>query len=261
MNASQNKTVVKSMQILNIFINHEKLSLQEIVNISGLPKTSAHRMLQSLEEMGFLSKDKEGKYELGLIFLQFGHLVAERLDIRKIALPAMQRLKEEMGEAVNLVIRDGNEAIYIEKVDTAERVRVYTQIGRRAPLYGGACPRILLAHLPNKQQVEYLDNIKLIPYAANTITDKQVLQRVLMECREKGYSVSHSELENYSSAVGAPIFDHTGNIAAGISVVGPEARFQEENYLQRCIDMVIDAAKEISSKLGWIMNGERGRLY
>jgi DNA-binding IclR family transcriptional regulator len=81
MNASQNKTVVKSMQILNIFINHEKLSLQEIVNISGLPKTSAHRMLQSLEEMGFLSKDKEGKYELGLIFLQFGHLVAERLDI------------------------------------------------------------------------------------------------------------------------------------------------------------------------------------
>ncbi|WP_163102059.1 IclR family transcriptional regulator [Peribacillus alkalitolerans] len=243
------------MQILNLFIDHAKLSLPEIVKISGLPKTSAHRMLQSLDEMGFLSKDIEGRYELGLIFLQFGHLVSERLDIRNIALPIMRSLKDELGEAVNLVVLDGDEALYIEKVDTTERVRVYTQIGRRAPLYGGACPRILLAHMTIKQQEEYLEKVELIPYAANTITDKQVLHKVLVECKEKGYSISHSELENYSSAVGAPIFDHTGTIVAGISVVGPEYRFHEEKQLQRYIDRVKDAAKEISYQLGWNMNG------
>lgn len=258
MHQNQNKTVVKSMQILNLFIDHERLSLQEIVLETNLPKTSAHRMVLSLEEMGFLSKDEQGKYGLGLLFLQFGHLVAERLDIRKVALPVMQRLKEELGEAVNLVVRDGDEAIYIEKVDTSERVRVYTQIGRRAPLYGGACPRILLAHLPEEKQNRYVDKVEIVPYAMNTIVDKEELRRVLQECRDQGYSVSHSELENYSSAAGAPIFNHMGELVAGLSVVGPEVRFQDYEHLQKCIEKVKEAAYEISTALGYKAGDDKG---
>ena len=82
-----NKTVVKSMQILTLFLKHSKLTFNEMIELTSLPKTSLHRMIISLEEMGFLTKDDEGYYSLGLIFLQFGQRVAESLDIREIALP------------------------------------------------------------------------------------------------------------------------------------------------------------------------------
>ena len=86
-----------------------------MMEYSGVPKTSLHRMVGSLEEMGFLTKDEQGYYSLGLLFLQFGQLVANRLDIRNIAKPVMETLRDEVEEAVNLIVRDGDEAMYIEK--------------------------------------------------------------------------------------------------------------------------------------------------
>ncbi|OMP68103.1 IclR family transcriptional regulator [Domibacillus epiphyticus] len=245
-----NKTVLKSMEILRLFFNEEKLTLLQIMEKTELPKTSAYRMAESLLELGFLEKDKEGAYRLGLIFLTLGNLVAERLDVRTIALPYMKKLRKETGEAVNLVIRDGDEAVYIEKVDTQERVRVYTQIGRRAPLYGGACPRILLSFTEHEERERLIDSFKIVPYAKGTPNDKNDLRRLIEETREAGWSVSHSELENHSSAIAAPIFNHKGDVVAGISLVGPEVRFRDEVHVQAMIEKLTGAAFHISTKLG-----------
>lgn len=245
----KNKTVVKSMELLNLFLTNERLTLNDMVQLSGLPKTSVFRMAGSLEDMGFLTKDGEGRFSLGLLFLQFGQLVAERLDIRSIALPVMRDLRDEIGEAVNLIIRDGDEAIYIEKVDTTQPVRVYTQIGRRAPMYAGACPRILLAFLPEHEQDEYFAKTELVPIGSGTILDRERLKAVVKESAITGYSVSYSELEDNSAAVAAPIFNHLGQAMAGLSIAGPEARFTEE-HLPTLIDKVKYAANEVSKRLG-----------
>lgn len=246
----KNKTIVKSMEILNLFLTHDRLNLQEIAELTKIPKTSAHRMIGSLKEMGFLTKDEEGKYSLGLLFLHFGQLVAERLDIRHKALPVMRELRDEVGEAVNLIVRDGNEAMYIEKVDTPQPVRVYTAIGRKAPMYAGACARILLAFLPEYERDRYLDEVELKQIASKTVTDPEQLQKVLLEAKKKGYTISHSELYDHTSAIGAPIFNHIGHLVAGISIVGPESRFQKDR-LPILIKKVKDAANNISFKLGW----------
>ncbi|MEW9671873.1 IclR family transcriptional regulator [Ammoniphilus sp. 3BR4] len=248
---SKNKTVVKSMCLLNLFITHAKLNLNEMVELSGVPKTSVYRMIGSLEDMGFLTKDEEGKYSLGLLFLQFGQLVAERLDIRQIALPIMQNLRDDVGEAVNLIVKDGKESIYIEKLDTNHPVRLYTKIGRRAPLYAGACSRILLAYLSDDEREQYLNEIELHPIGLGTITDREKLRLALELSRKEGYSVSHSELENYTSAVAAPIFNHMGQMVAGLSVAGPDVRFQDER-LPELIKKVKEAANQISEKLGFM---------
>lgn len=249
---SKNKTVVKSMDILNLFLTHSKLSFNEIVQISGIPKTSVYRMVMSLEEMGLLDKGEDGKYSLGLIFLQFGHLVAERLDIRQVALPIMQKLHHETGEAVNLIVQDGKEAIYIEKLDTKQPVRLYTAIGRRSPLYAGACSRVILAYLPYGEREEYLEQIELKPIASGTIIDKEKLRLSLEEAQKTGYTVSYSELENYSAAVAAPIFNYQGQIIAGISIAGLEVNYQQDR-LPQLAERVKDAAKEISRKFGYIL--------
>lgn len=247
---NKNKTVVKSMDLLNLFRSYPKLSLSEMVQLSGIPKTSVHRMVSSLEDMGFLKKEENNKYSLGFLFLEFGQLVKERIDIRKIALPIMYSLREEAGEAVNLVIKEGNEAIYIEKLETLQPVRVYTKIGRRAPLYGGACPRILLAFLPEIEIEQYLKQTELKQVAMQTIMDKDYLLQVLAESKKNRYAVSHSELQDYSSAVAAPIFDSLNQVVAGISLVGPSMRFQEE-HLSKLVELVKNGGNEISYKLGW----------
>lgn len=246
----KNKTVVKSMDILNLFLTHPKLNFNEIVQFSGMPKTSVYRMVMSLEEMGLLDKDEDGKYSLGLLFLQFGHLVAERLDIRQIALPVMKKLHDNVGESVNLVIQDGREAIYIEKLDTKQHVKHYTAIGQRAPLYAGACSRIILAFLPHNEREQYLDQIELKPITSRTIVDKEELRLILEESQKKGYAVSHSELENHISAVAAPIFNYKGSIIASISIAGLGWNYQKE-MLPSMIEKVKSAAIEISKKFGY----------
>lgn len=248
-----NKTVVKTMEMLKLFIDRERLTLQEMVELLRMPKTSVYRMAQSLVKLGFLQKTDD-YYQLGLAFLSFGMLVAERLDLRKIALPIMKRLKEDTKEAVNLVIRDGDEAIYIEKVDTSEPVRVYTKVGRRAPLYAGACPRVLLTFMEREEQQRYIDNVKMVKIAKNTIVRRDILRDIIEKDRKRQYTVSYSELEDYSAAVAVPIFNHEGKVVAGLSVAGPEHRFSPE-AVERMVPMLQQAAWQISEQLGFSRKG------
>ncbi|MCM2535915.1 IclR family transcriptional regulator [Neobacillus pocheonensis] len=247
---NKNITVVKSMDVLNLFLHHSELTLNEMVDLLGVPKTSVHRMVGSFETMGFLQKNNEGKYLLGLQFLQFGQLAADRLDIRQLALPIMKELRDTAKEAVNLIIKDGNDAIYIEKLDTPHPVRLYTKIGRRAPLYAGACSRIILAFLKEEEQEHYLQETELAAIGTGTITDKERMRQVLAEAREFGYTISYSELENDTVSIAAPIFDHTGRLAAGLSIAGPDSRFGTDR-LPVLIDLIMNAAKEISARLGY----------
>lgn len=250
---SKNKTVVRSMEILNLFINHAKLSFNEIIELSGIPKTSVYRMLQSLEEMSLIEKDSHNKYSLGILFLRFGHLVSERIDIRQVALPTMEKLHSEFGEAINLIIRDGDEAVYIEKIQSIQPVRLYTTIGRRSPLYAGACARAILSFLPAQEREDYLKRAELIPYAKGTITNMDQLRHTISDARNLGYTVSYSELEDFTAAVAAPIFDHKGDVVAGISIAGIETNYKKED-LERFTESLKIASEELSLKLGYVSN-------
>lgn len=238
------------MDILNLFIDHTELSFQEVIDLSGIPKTTAFRMLKSLEEMEFLEKGTDAKYRLGILFLKFGHLVSMRLDVRKIAYPIMNTLHNETKEAINLIVRDGNETIYIEKIDTKQKVRLYTAIGRKSPLYAGACPRAILSFLPEAEIKEYFDSVELESFAKGTITDKEKLYETIVQARKSGYTISHSELEDYTSAVAAPIFDHKGEVIAAMSIAGLET-----NYLGDHVDGFVEKLKQattaISNQLGY----------
>ena len=249
-NKNKNKTVIRSMDLLNLFLVHTKLSVNDMIRLSGIPKSSVHRMIASLADMGLLHKDQDGQYELGLLFLQFGNLVAERLDIRHVAAAEMQRLRDEIGEAVHLAVRDGDSSMYIEKLDTDHPVRLFTKIGRRAPLYAGASSRILLAFMPEEEREEYLSEVELKPIGPGTIVSLAKLRETLAASRESGCSFSISELENYTAELCAPIFDHTGRMAAGLSIAGPEGRFGEDRRPE-LIRKVKQAAHEISLKLGY----------
>lgn len=247
----KNKTVVRSMDVLNLFLEHQELTFQEIIELSMIPKTSVYRMLLTLEEMGFVEKGSDSKYRLGLLFLTYGNLVASRLNLRQIAYNIMQVLHKELKEAINLIIRQGDETIYIEKVDVYQKVRLYTAIGRKSPLYAGACARVILSFLPDQEIETYLNQVELEKIATGTITTKEGLLKTINDTRVKGYTISHSELEDYTSAIAAPIFDFKGEVIGGLSIAGIEANYQNDN-IAFYANKVMNAADEISRKLGYI---------
>ncbi|CAI8863054.1 HTH-type transcriptional regulator KipR [Brevibacillus sp. IT-7CA2] len=248
-----NRSVLKTLEFLEYFIQNSELSLAELVELSDMPKSTVFRILQTLEMRGFVSKTtthNPPKYQLGLKLLEFGNIVAQRLEIRKIALPYMQQLRDTVDEAVNLIIRDQDVGVYIEKVDTRQYVRVYTQVGRKSPLYAGACPRILLSFLPDHEIEELLNRVDMKKISPDTNIDKDLLWQWIHDARENGYTVSYGELEPDSAAIAVPIRDFTGQVIAGLSLAGATSRFQLDR-LGYLVQETKAVANEIMSKLGY----------
>ncbi|MBF4500888.1 IclR family transcriptional regulator [Savagea sp. SN6] len=248
--SQKNKTVVRSMDILELFYDHPALTFQEMIDISQIPKSSVYRMIRSLEDIGFLEKGDDAKYRLGTLFLKFGHLVSSRIDLRQIAYPHMDALHERFHEAVNLTVREKDEAVYIEKIDQYQRVKLYTAIGRRSPLYAGACPRAILSFLNEQELRDYLERTALHPMALKTMTDETTIRYAVLQARRDGYTVSYSELEDHTAAVGAPIFDYRGEVIGALSMAGLEANYTEE--IVRTYGVAVkEAALQISEKMGY----------
>ncbi|WP_019155934.1 IclR family transcriptional regulator [Robertmurraya massiliosenegalensis] len=245
-----NKTIIKSMDILNLFTKYPKLSLNEMVELSGKPKTSIHRVVKTFEEIGFFEQDEEGSYQLGLLFLKYGQLVLERLDLHKVAYPFMKSLYEQTGENIILTIRDGDESINIASIESDQPVKIRSKIGERTPLYAGAPSRIILAFLDDVEIKEYIARTSLRKLADDTITDQNELLRSLDDAREKGYCYSLSEIQNLGVGIAAPIFNHNGKIIAGLSIAGLHTHFTDEKT-PMVIEKVKETAKELSVKLGY----------
>jgi len=245
-----NKTIIKSMDILNLFTKYPKLSLNEMVELSGKPKTSIHRVVKTFEEIGFFEQDEHGQYQLGLLFLKYGQLVLERIDIHQIALPFMKSLYEQIGENIILTVREGDETINIASIESDQPVKIRSKIGERTPLYAGAPSRIILAFLDKDEIKEYLARTPLQKLADDTITDQDELLHSLEEAREKGYCYSLSEIQNLGVGIAAPIFNHKGKIIAGLSVAGIHTHFTDENTTM-VIEKVKETAEELSAKLGY----------
>ncbi|EEL45017.1 Transcriptional regulator (IclR family) [Bacillus cereus Rock3-42] len=163
----------------------------------------------------------------------------------------MKELRDNLGQAVNLIIQDGNDAIYVEKMEGVQPVRVYTAVGRRAPLYAGACPRILLSYFTEEEKQKYVEETDFKQFADGTIVDKKQLLEVLQMAKKEGHTISYSELENHTAAIAAPIFASDGTVVAGISISGLAIEYSESN-IPYFIAKVKETANRISKELGFL---------
>lgn len=251
-----NQSVIKALRLLDLFSESElELTLNEIAERAGMPKPTVFRLLSSLERMGFLSKSKNSthdvRYQLGLKLLELGGLVADSLELRKSSLPHMQLLQSEINEAVHLVIRDGDEAIYIEKVESNRALRLYTRVGRRSALYLGSGPQLLLAYMPDKEREEIIDKMQFHRVAENTIMNKEDLREKINNIQDQGYSFSNGEQDSETIGISYPIYDRTGQVIAALNVSGPTTRLQGK-YKESVQIKTKETAVKISNDLGFI---------
>lgn len=250
-----NNSLDKALKLLTYFTSDRYvIGLSELSRLSGIPKATVYRLISTLKDHGFINKvsilGKDNQYKLGLRFLEYGKLVSEELEIRKIALPYMELLRNKVNECVQLIIKENDEAVYIEKLECSNNIRLYTRTGRRAPLHGGACPRAILTFLPDEEIDRILDIETLAKITVSTIADKDKLLEMIAKDRQRGYTISYGELELETVAIGAPIFDYTDSVVASISVAGPDSRFTEKE-IPYLVDELLKTTKEISKALGY----------
>ncbi|MFC7392778.1 IclR family transcriptional regulator [Scopulibacillus cellulosilyticus] len=255
-----NQSVLKALDILDLFIGQHDLSLSDISKKLDMPKPTAYRLISALESRGVLSKQKHSehdiRYTLGLKLLELGNIVSEELETRKIAYPYMESLCKKTNEVVHLVIIDQFEGVYIEKVESNQTLRLHTRVGKRSPLHVGSGPKLLLAYQDQAFIDAYLETSHFSevtePFSMTTKTEiKKELEDILLN----GYAVSHGEQDAETIGISYPVRDHTGQVCASLAVSGPTIRFFGERG-QRIQEETKKTAEAISQALGFKIKGD-----
>jgi DNA-binding IclR family transcriptional regulator len=222
----------------------------------GMTKNHVFRVLKTLEAHGFVRR-VDDRYRVGMRALEIGQLALKHMDLVRVARPFVQSLHGRTGETVHLAVLDGEEAVCVDRMESLHPVRLSAEIGKRFPLHAGACPKVLLAYLPEAHQRRILER-QLPAFTEYTITDRIALARELDEIRSEGYGVGDQDLDLGAAAVAAPIRDHTGQVVSAISVAGPLSRVGGclRTELRR---EVVAAADDISLGLGFSRKGPVNR--
>lgn len=224
----------------------EPVSLKVLAAETGLHSSTAHRILDAMLSNGFVERDASGKYQLGNKLLRLGSRVRAQSDVRQIAQPIMARLRDELGESINLTIREGDEVVYIEKATPNRMMHVQQLVGSRAPLHVTAVGKLMLAMGGDDECRDYATRTNLPAYTRNTINDLPKLLQEAAKLREQGHAFDNEEAEIGVGCIGTLIYDANDNIVAGLSVSAPIERRRRE-----WVEKVMQAAHEISEQLGY----------
>lgn len=253
----QIRSVAKALIIINILAESKRaMSLAEIAAKMDMAKSTIHGLLSTLRDYGYIEQsDFDGNYRLGIILFEIGSKVAENWDVRKVAAPYIQKLVEETGETVHLVVLDKGEVLYIDKHESTQSLRIVSEIGSRLPAHCTGVGKALLAFLTLTEVKRIIASKGLKRYTPNTITDPEKLAMELEQIRKQGYAEDNEEIMESLRCVAAPIWDHNGKACAAISISGPLARMGRER-MQLLTEHIVQTAMDISISLGYhLKNG------
>jgi DNA-binding IclR family transcriptional regulator len=244
------QTVLKALDTLECLADaDESLTAHQVAREIGLSRTTAYRLLSTLATRGYVASDNNGRYQLGLNLLHLSRTLLDHLELPALAKPILREASRLSNETIFLGIRDGTEALYIDKVESHQPVRLCSIAGTRNPLYSTSLGKAILAFLPKEEYIRLIDALILTERTINTITDRAILAEQLRLVRDRGYAIDDIENEEGVRCVGAPIFDHERCVVAGISIAGPAYRLSLDRLMQ-LVPVVMSAANAISAKLG-----------
>lgn len=245
------KALVKGLQVLNVLAGYPVgLTLRELEEVTGIPKPTVHRLVSALADAGFARFDAErGRYRVARGVLTLAGAFLEGVDVREACLPSLRSLAKDCGETCHLGVRDGTRIVYIDKCEADWPVRMYSRIGATNPLYCTALGKAVLAW-SDESLFEAVVEAGLEQRTPATISRSGALREELRACRERGWAVDDVENEAGIRCVAAPVFTWEGEVAAALSVAGPESRMTDE-AVDRFGPMARDAARAASVQLGW----------
>lgn len=245
------RSIDRAIDILeSVAARNGALTVDQIVASTGLPKTTAFRVLATLTARRLLERDEQTQtYRLGLLALVVGARAMGDLDLRRSARPHLERLVADTGETVHLSILSDDKALCIDKLDASRSMRMASFVGFLDPLHCSGVGKTLLAFQDEPARQQLLARLQLEPHTPHTITDRAGLVAQIGEIRARGYAIDDEEIELGLRCVAAPIRDHSGTVIAAVSISGPTTRVTEAN-LPDLAKAVGGCARAISRELG-----------
>ena len=226
-------------------------SLTQIAESVHMSKTTVHRLLTTLENKRFINRDKAtGLYRLGLRFIEMASLVMQDVDLHRWAHPYLQQLSAEYGETVDLSILEGSHVMYLEVIESPQRVKLAAAVGQRLPAFFTASGKALLAFLPEDQIRKILQE-NLSGHNAPLKLSIPEMIADLGKTAERGYAISEQEYEQDINAVAAPLFDADHHPIASIAIVGPSFRLSKDR-LPELGESIKRMTQTISQEIGLV---------
>lgn len=239
-------SIDKALTVLEALAAHSRVT--DIAADTGLPKSTVHRILQSLLGWGFARADGNGGYLPGPRILTLAGRVMGRFDPAQHASIALRELRDRTGLAVHFAIRSGDEAVYVDKLEGRRPYQMRSRIGMSVPLHTTAIGKAVLSQLSEDEITKIVQRSGMNPVTRRSITELPLLLRQLAEAAERGYAIDDGENDPGISCIGAAVFDHTGTVTGGVSISALAFEFDFDD--QELSAAVIAAARDVSLALG-----------
>jgi len=244
------QSIARAFKILEQFdLQHGERSLTELSELTGLPVSTVHRFLSTLEELGYIRQNKEnGHYRLGLKAFVLGSRVKTLEELRSVAGPYLKELFMKYDETTHLVVEQDRKVLCVEKFTPQHHLNYTPGVGETHKLHATSCGKCILAfYYDDRELKEFLDSGSLTPLTRYTITSKQRLLEEIKRVREQGYATDQQESEIGLYCFGAPVFGISGKCVAAISVSIPQPRLPQDR--EQLIADVKKTAAAISEAL------------
>ncbi len=224
-------------------------TISSISKALNIPKSTVFRILNTLDHYGYITQqDNSGLFTLGPRILSLSNSVHKNMNIIRIAIPFMTDLKNKTGETTKLSIYKNLETIVIAKVESNSDMHATTKIGSRFPLHAGAASKVLLSYAPETDLHLFLQE-PLLQYTPHTITDPARLHQELHLVRQKGFAEDNEERFEGIKAIACPVFDHTDEVIAAVSIPYLATRSNEKKKKDMLMHL-FSCARSISEAMG-----------
>jgi DNA-binding IclR family transcriptional regulator len=251
------QVIDRAAALLNAIADYpEAVSLKLLAADTGLHPSTAHRILAALAEAALVERDGVGRYLLGRQLLHLAARVKRGIDIRQEAMDIMEGLRDQIGETVNLTVREGDEVIYVERVISKRMMRVEQVIGSRAPLHVTAVGKLMLAELGETFIRAFAQRTSLPVYTRHTIASLPALMDAAHLAGEAGFAFDNEEAEEGVGCIGVLVRDNSGQMAAGLSISAPIERRRDE-----WVPLLQEAGRKLSERLGYGGSERGGMLF
>jgi IclR family transcriptional regulator, acetate operon repressor len=247
----QVQSLTRGLSLLEALATAESgLSLTDLARKVELAPSTAHRLLATLEKMGYVYQGGDlARWYVGLHAFTVGSSFLANRDFVAQSHPYLRRLMEQSGETANLGILDGTEAVFIDQVQCREMMRTIVKLGSRVPLHASGVGKAIFASLPD-EQIDAIVKVKGLPrITANTITSPEIMWASIRVIRQRGYSFDDEEHLPGTRCVASPIYDEHAETLGALSLAGPLSRLPDDR-IKQLGPLVAHTAEELTRRLG-----------
>lgn len=255
----QLQTLHRALDLLEVLAEAGQVTLSGLSEQLGLARTTTHRLLTTLTTRGYIRQDPmTGHYSVGIRTFVVGSAFVAQNQVRDLARPFLRELNQQFNETISLAVLDGDEAVYVDVVDSKQTLRTFARVGARVPLYCTGVGKALLTGFGATELARYTGTHPLRPFTPSTITSADALRGEIRRAQETGYVLDREEYTAGVRCGAAPMRNHAGQTVAALSFSGPAYRIVGKFWTVTA-GAVAAAAQELSRSLGFYAEPPGGR--